>query len=108
MRPKQLHRQALVGDGAFFEPVLIAIEAGGKAAAAVVVEAAYALSRVLAHPLLSFEPLQPHERGLRHVYPALCLLAFPAPVVLDAEGPDTNLFIVGDATLAIRYGGFAR
>ena len=39
---------------------------------------------------------------------ALCLLAFPAPVVLDAEGPDTNLFIVGDAPLAIRYGGFAR
>ena len=97
-----------MGGGVFFQPVLVAVEAGGETAAVVVAEPPYALGRVLAHPLLSFEFLQPRERGLRHVYPAICLLAFLAPVVLDAEGPDTNLFIVGDAPLAIRYGGFTR
>src|ERR687894_1495945 len=52
LRPEELPREALVGGGAFLDPVLVAGEAGAEAAVAVVVEAAHPLGRVLAHPVL--------------------------------------------------------
>src|SRR4051794_1966141 len=61
LRLKQLYQEALVGGGASFQPVLVTVEAGAKAVAAVVVHPPQALGRVLTSPLLLpqlFEALQ--------------------------------------------------
>src|SRR3954468_15340037 len=65
LRSQQLSRQALVEDGAFLDSVLIIAEAGAEAAAAVIVEPAHPLCRVLAHPVLHRQFLDALERGLR-------------------------------------------
>src|SRR5215211_8826900 len=74
LRPEQLDHEALVGGRAFFDAVRIALEAGGEAVTAVAVEAANALSRVLAHPVLVFQLIQALDGGLRYLDAAVSLL----------------------------------
>src|SRR3712207_2365117 len=62
LRPEQLPHKALVGGGAFLDPVHVAEDAGFEAAAAVVVEAAHPLGRVLAHPVLPGQLLDAREQ----------------------------------------------
>src|SRR5918992_4538014 len=57
LRPEQLGHEALVGGRAYFDALGIAVEAGGETVAAVAVEAANTLHRILAHPLLLHKPL---------------------------------------------------
>src|SRR5918998_3393528 len=88
LRSQQLPQEALVGGGAFLDPIFVATEAGAEAVAAVVVEPAHPLGRLLADPVLHYQFLDARERGLRHSYPALDLLPFPAPVIFEPQAPD--------------------
>src|SRR5215211_6051460 len=90
LRPEQLDHEALVGGRAFFDAVRIALEAGGEAVTAVAVEAANALSRVLAHPVLVDKLVQALQGGLRDLNAAVSLLLVPDVVVLEAEGSDQD------------------
>src|SRR5215207_2634267 len=90
LRPEQLDHEALVGGRAFFDAVRIALEAGGETVAAVAVEAANALRRVLAHPVLVDKLVQTLQGCLRDPDAAVGLFLSPDAVVLQAEGPDQD------------------
>src|SRR5215212_9256018 len=84
---EQLEHEALVVGRSFFDSVGIAVEAGSEAVAAVGVEVAHALLRVLAHPVLPTELLQAVQGGLRDLDAAVGLLLLPDAIVFEAEGP---------------------
>src|SRR5215210_5284815 len=88
LRHEQLDHEALVVRRAFFDTVGIAVEAGSEAVAAVGVEAAHTLLRVLAHPVLLTELSQALQGGLRDLDAAVGLLLLPDAVVFEAEGPN--------------------
>src|SRR5215217_3980825 len=90
LRSQQLPQEALVGDGAYLDPIFVATEAGAEAVAAVVVEPTHPLGRLLAYPVLKCQFLDARECGLRYFYPALDLLPFPAPVIFEPQGPDQD------------------
>src|SRR5918995_517876 len=88
--PQQLDHEVLVGGRAFFDALRIALEAGGKAVAAVNVEAANALGRVLAHPVLVGKLVQALQGCLCDTDATVSLFLIPDAVVLEAEGPDQD------------------
>src|SRR5215211_4155446 len=90
LRPEQLDHQALVGGRAFFDAVRIAVEAGGETVPAVAVEAANALSRVLAHPVLVDKLIQALQGGLSDLDAAVSLFLIPDAVVFETKRSDQN------------------
>src|SRR4051812_11439391 len=76
LRLQQLAAQALVVLGLLLDAVLVdSVEARAEAAAAVVVEPAHALRRLVSHPVLELQLLEARQRGLGRLHPRLRLLA---------------------------------
>src|SRR6187551_3737016 len=83
---QQLAQQALVVERTALElAVGLRVEAAAEALAAEVEHRAHALERVVAHPILVGELLQPAERGLGRIDARLVLLLLRAPLVPEAE-----------------------
>ena len=88
---KQLAAEPLVVLRAALDgSVVSVVEAGAEACRPEAVGAAHALRRVLAHPVLADELLEPRERGLRGMDAGFRVLALLEPVVLETEHRMTN------------------
>src|SRR5215216_3621259 len=91
--PEHLSLKPLEGTRALFVVLASAIliddpEACRKAPPPVIVEAAHPLCRVLAHPLLERQLVDPCCGGLGYLKSCFRLLLFPAPVIFDLERTD--------------------
>ena len=100
---EQLAPQPLVALRALLDlTVVLVVEARREAARAEAVGAAHALGRVVAHPVLAGQLLEPPERGLGRVDARLGLLLVGDPVVLEAEQADHGRAASGPARRASR------
>ena len=86
LRVEQLATEALVVLRAGLDGAVVpVVEACAKATGPEQVGAAHPLGRVIAHPVLAHELLEPGERCLACPDASICLLAIVDPVVLEPQ-----------------------